>query len=845
MTAYREFLESKFRFTHQHGFDVPLEAMNPSLKPMTHDIARWMLHKGRAACFAAFGLHKTVTQLEVMRLIGARTEGPRLIVMPLGVRGEFTGQAAKYFAGDCAVATKFIRRADEIEDDRTIYLSNYESVRDGKLDPNLFAAASLDEASVLRSYGSKTYQEFLRLFDDVQYRFVATATPAPNRYKELIHYAGFLGVMDTGQALTRFFQRDSTQANNLTLYPHMEAEFFAWLHSWALFIQRPSDLGYSDDGYDLPELNVEYTELPAAVVGGKVDRDGQASLIADAAVSLKHGAEEKRASLPARVATVREKLAVHFADAGASQVVLWCHLNDEQDALEVICDDLGLSAASIHGSLSDDEVESRLLAFMDNRVQVLIGKPVMLGAGVNLQHHCHTSIYVGIDYKFNDFIQSIYRLQRYGQQFPVTAHVISTAAEREILKELQRKWSEDTELRRRMSALIREYGLGSAGIEQALGRTIDVARRVVRGARYELVNNDSVDEYARIESNRFGMLLTSIPFGNHYEYSPSYRDFGHNPDNAAFFRQMDHLTPHLLRTLQPGRVLAVHTKDRIRFGNVTGYGMPSVEPFHADTIAHYIKHGFIYFGMITVVTDVVRENNQTYRLGYTEMCKDSTKMGVGSPEYVLLFRKLPSDTSKGYADDRVSREKIDYSLARWQVDAHAFYRSSGNRLMSAEELAQYGPDVIGRYYAEHSLGTVYDYQEHVRIGEALQARNALPSTFMCLAPASHNPFVWTDVVRMRTLNGEQTQRGLTNHICPLQLDIVERLIERYTSPDDEVSDPFGGNFTVPREAVRLGRRGHAVELNPSYFDDGQRYPREIEEQMATPTLFDLLGGEAA
>jgi hypothetical protein len=192
------------------------------------------------------------------------------------------------------------------------------------------------------------------------------------------------------------------------------------------------------------------------------------------------------------------------------------------------------------------------------------------------------------------------------------------------------------------------------------------------------------------------MMLTSVPFGNHYEYSASYRDFGHNTDNDAFFRQMDHLTPELLRTLQPGRVLAVHTKDRIRFGNVTGYGMPTVEPFHADCIQHYRRHGFIYFGMITVVTDVVRENNQTYRLGWSENAKDGTKMGVGSPEYVLLFRKLPSDTSKGYADVRVAKPKEVYTRARWQLDAHAFWRSSGNRLLTADELTQYGPDVIGR-----------------------------------------------------------------------------------------------------------------------------------------------------
>ena len=143
-------------------------------------------------------------------------------------------------------------------------LTNYERVRDGDIRPDYFVATSLDEASVLRSFGSKTYQTFLDKFKNVPYKLVATATPSPNKYKELIHYAGYLEVMDTGQALTRFFQRDSTKANNLTLYPNMEDEFWLWVSSWALFITKPSDVNpeYSDDGYVLPPLDVRWHEIP-------------------------------------------------------------------------------------------------------------------------------------------------------------------------------------------------------------------------------------------------------------------------------------------------------------------------------------------------------------------------------------------------------------------------------------------------------------------------------------------------------------------------------------------------------------------------------------------------------
>ena len=308
---------------------------------------------------------------------------------------------------------------------------------------------------------------------------------------------------------------------------------------------------------------------------------------------------------------------------------------------------------------------------------------------------------------------------------------------------------------------------------------------------------------------------------------------------------MDYLTPELLRILQPGRVACIHVKDRILFGNVTGMGMPTVSPFHAEAIQHYIRHGFAYMGMITVVTDVVRENNQTYRLGWSEQCKDGTKMGVGSPEYVLLLRKLPTDRSKAYADVRVAKDKTDYSRARWQVDAHAFWRSSGNRLMAPEELAALPVDVMSRTFTAQTLAGVYDFEGHVTTGEILDAKGALPATFMSLAPGSHHPEVWHDVNRMLTLNGQQTQRGLQNHVCPFQFDIVDRLINRYSNAGDVVMDPFGGLMTVPLRAIKAGRLGYGIELNAGYWSDGVEYLRAAEREMAIPDLFATLDSDEA
>ncbi|MFS0715496.1 DNA methyltransferase [Arthrobacter sp. 1P04PC] len=834
MSDYTEFLKAKADFERNYGQPVTATAVNPILKDHQRDIVRWAVEGGRRAIFAAFGMGKSIMQLETLRLTIDHAGGRALIIAPLGVRGEFIRDGRKL-----DIDVTFIRRAEEVAGDG-IYITNYETVRDGKLDVDLFAAVSLDEAGVLRSFGSKTYQTFLSLFANVPYRFVATATPSPNRYKELIHYAGFLGVMDTGQALTRWFQRDSTQANNLTLYPHKRDEFFMWLNSWSIFLQKPSDLGYSDEGYDLPPLHIDWVEVPVDHTTAGVDRDGQARLFRGGAKDLQGVAKEKRDSLPARIGKLMEMVADHHA-SDDGQIILWCDLNDEQSAIEAALKAAGISYSSVHGSLDTDEAERRLDKWRDRETYALIGKPVMLGQGLNLQQ-ANVAIFAGVTYKFNDTIQACHRIQRFGQTRPCTVHLIHAESEGEVVTSLKDKWAQHRELTSTMTDIIKKYGLSRNSITEALTRTMGVERVEASGEGWTLANNDCVDETTNhMDENSVDMIVTSIPFSNHYEYTPDYSDFGHTDDNDHFWAQMDFLTPQLLKVLKPGRIYACHVKDRINFGNVTGAGIPTVSPFHAEALFHGVKHGFDYMGMITVVTDVVRENNQTYRLGYTEMRKDGTKMGVGSPEYILLFHKPQTDRSKGYADERVVKEKEDYSLARWQVDAHANWRSSGNRHLTPDELAGLPVEQRSKLFTEQTLTEVYDYESHVRIGEALQGRGALPATFMSLMPGSWAPDVWHDVNRMLTLNGEQKRRNVQMHVCPLQFDIVDRLIERYTNPGDKVFDPFGGLGTVPLRALMLGRQGRSSELNPGYFLDSVKYLEAEERKQDMPTLFDLEG----
>lgn len=864
---YTAFLHRKIRIANLDGFEVNDADINPALKPHNRIMVKWLVRGGRRACFAAFGLHKTVTQLEAVRLILEKAGGGKaLIICPLGVMQEFKRDAVRILGW--SEPPRFIRSFSEtnqtsipvpnkgedtgtpVNPAQSIYLTNYETIRDGKLDPRLFTACSLDEASILRGFGgSKTFREFMRLFtgdagplgdrrgtDRVQYRFVATATPSPNEYIELLAYADFLGIMDVSQAKTRFFKRDSTRADHLTIHPHKEEEFWLWVASWALFVQQPSDITGNpsdDEGYNLPPLDIRWHEIKSDHRNAGTEKNGQGRLFSNSAIGVQDSAREKRNSLQARI----DKMLELRAEDPAAHRILWHDLEAERQAIEHAIP----SVVSVYGNQPLDDREQNILDFSDGKYQELAAKPVITGSGCNFQRHCSWAIYLGIGFKFNDFIQSVHRIHRFLQAHQVRIDLIYTEAERDIRKQLERKWSQHNEMVKKMTDIIKQYGLNHAEMAATLSRKMGVERMEISGRNFLLVNNDAVQETKTMNDNTVGLILTSIPFSTQYEYSPNYADFGHTANNDEFFQQMDFLTPQLLRVLMPGRIAAIHVKDRIVPGGMTGLGFQTVYPFHKHCIDHFTKHGFAYIGMKTIVTDVVRENKQTYRLGWTEQCKDGSKMGVGMPEYLLLFRKPPSDTTNSYADTPVVKSKTDYSKARWQVDAHGFARSNGNRLLMPEELKELSHSDIFQLFKEHNLNNIYDFEEHVKIGETLNLHGRLPSSFMLLQPQSWSDEVWSDITRMLTLNSRQQAKGREQHLCPMQFDIADRVITQMSNPGDIVLDPFSGIGTVPYRSILKGRIGWGIELATKYWLDAAYYCKQAESQLQQniPTLFSL------
>ena len=815
------------------SFDASL--IHESTKPHQRDSILWALTQECALIAARFGLGKTQIQNEIARLLlAAYPDHKFLIISPLGVRHQFIDEDGPRLG----VKWQYVYDDATIEAADTPFLiTNYERVREGNITPakHPFIGVSLDEGSVMGSLGTKTVDVFRKNLEHIRYRFVATATPDPNNYKELIYFADFLGVMDSGQALTRWFKRNPAKAGDLQIHPQYETEFWLWVSTWALFLYSPADMGYDDSEYQLPELNVHWhcVAVDHTRAFGISDNYGQRKLLISAAKGVTQSAREKRATLPVRIEKTREIIESQPAD---TSWLLWHTLEDERRAIEKEI----LDVVSVYGSQDLELRENRILGFAHGEISRLATKPELTGSGCNFQRHCYSNIFVGINYRFKDFIQAIHRTYRFLQKHAVDVHIVFAESEQRVVDELQRKWRQYDDQVARMREIIRTFGLDHRLIHEELKRKIGVQRVEVSGERFTAINNDCVLEMENVASDSVGLIHTSIPFGNHYEYTVNYEDFGHNEDNDRFFEQMDFLIPHLLRVLKPGRVAAIHVKDRILYGYQTKSGIMEVDEFSDLTVRAFRKHGFLYEGRRTIVTDVVSENASTYRLGWTEMAKDSTKMGCGLPEYLLLFRKAPTSVATARADEPVSHSKDDYSRARWQIDAHSFWRSNGNIVL---------PSTVGGLVNSLlnliSAKDPYDFEAHVARMLKVETKGLLPSSWFSDAPESLSSWVWDDVMMMRSLNSTQARRRQVNHTCPLPLDVVERVIELYSNPGDIVADPFAGIFTIPYVAIKKRRIGWGCELSQSYFSDGVRYCQEIENQVSAPTLFELMEAAAA
>ena len=429
---YEDFLAGKQHIPPSCGFEVDKTAMNIHMFEWQKDITRWALRKGRAALFEECGNGKTIQQLEFADQVAKREGMPVLIVAPLTV-GAQTMREAQKFGYSAAICRT---QADVIPG---INITNYEMLQ--HFDGRSFAGVVLDESSILKNYTGKMRNQIIEMFKDTPYRLSCTATPSPNDYMELGNQVEFLGIMSRTEMLATYFIHDGSDTSKWRLKGHAEDRFWEWVSTWAVVLTCPGDLGYPNDGYILPSLN-----MTEHIV--EVKSDGEYSLFGcEIAKTLTERRDARRASLRERC----ERAAEIIAQNPDEQWVCWCDLNAESELLAEFIP----NSEEVRGSDKPDAKEDALMRFANGSLRVLITKPSIAGFGMNWQQ-CHNMIFVGLSDSYEQMYQAIRRCYRFGQKRPVNVHIVTSAAEGAVKANVERKEQQAAEMKRNMVQYTKE-----------------------------------------------------------------------------------------------------------------------------------------------------------------------------------------------------------------------------------------------------------------------------------------------------------------------------------------------------------------------------------------------------
>lgn len=460
MTGYLNFLQSKQPVVRPTGFLIEEDEVNQRLFLFQRDIVRWALNLGTAAVFAECGMGKTAMQLEWARHVALDSGKPVLILAPLAVAHQTVIEAAKF-------GVKVVFAADQTQadyHDSAVVVTNYDKLH--LFDTARFGGVVLDESSILKNLGGKTFWRLVRGFEHTPYKLCCTATPAPNDFVEFSNHSTFLGIMHFKMVLARWFTGDQKLARSAVLKAHAEADWWRWLTSWAVSLSTPADLGqqYAMDGYDLPPLNINEHRLRVSEETIRRTWDG-GMLIPDSNPTATTLYKVKRESLADRVAKAVELVENLNPDAPC---VIWCDTNYEADALKKALP----SAMEVRGTETGDRKEKKLMAFSEGRERLLITKPEIAGFGLNWQH-CADMVFVGVSFSFEKTYQALRRSYRFGQTRPVNAHMIYAESEGNVLTVLKQKQAAFGVMQAKMNAAMREHGLfrqdAAPRLQSALG----------------------------------------------------------------------------------------------------------------------------------------------------------------------------------------------------------------------------------------------------------------------------------------------------------------------------------------------------------------------------------------
>jgi len=736
---YNDFLKSKIKYHESLGFNIETKDVNSLLFDFQKEIVKKGLGKGKFAIFADTGLGKTFMQLEWSRFIYEKYVKPILIVAPLAVAQQTQKEGVKI-----NLKVNICNSQDDVING--INITNYEKLH--KFQADRFVAVVLDESSILKSYSGKIRTQIINMFLYTEYKLACTATPSPNDYMELGNHSEYLNVLSRKEMLSTFFVHDGGSTQNWKIKSHAEDEFWKWVSSWAITLQKPSDIGFDDDGYILPELKYHNIILDTEKWGN--------TLFQQTAKGLNDYRKARRSSIEIRV-----QKAAEIANEKDCCLV-WCDLNDESRSLKKLI----LGSEEVTGSDKIEKKESSLVGFSNGTIKKLVTKSSIAGFGMNWQH-CNNMIFVGLNYSYEQFYQAVRRCWRFGQKNDVNCYLILSDRETNSLNVIQSKEKKANEMREKM--------IQRSNIEIVHNVKLEDIKLIKEfGENWEIIRGDAVVVLESYDDNCIDYFIFSPPFPELYTYSSMLQDIGNCRDYNEFFENFKYVTKNLYRTLKNGRLCSIHCMDIPIFKERHGY--IGLRDFPGDLIKLMQSEGFIYHSKHVIWKNPLIEVTRTKALGlmHKQIQKDSTLCRAGTPDQLVTFRK------------------------------------PGENLIPVSHPDGFTEFIGDQNYKPKTIGIKYSH--------VTWQKYASP--------------VWMDINQSNTLQRTSARDEKDEkHICPLQLEVIERGLVLYTNKGDVVGSPFAGIGSEGHQAILSGRKFMGIELKESYFLQAVKNLRYAEKKV--------------
>lgn len=729
---YIEFLQKKQTAIESSGFDLMDSEMNEKLFQFQKYCVKRAVKAGRFAMFEDCGLGKTLQQLEWAYQVQKHINQPVLILAPLGVIGQTIQEGVKF-----GYEVKEIGLTVFDQDLKAgIYITNYDNM--DNIDSYLFGGVVLDESSILKNFNGKIRNELIASFKETKYKLCCTATPSPNDTTELCNHAEFLNVMSRNEMLAMYFVHDGGSTSDWRLKGHAKQAFWDFVSTWAVMLSKPGDIGFSNEGYELPELKVieDYIETP---------KRNNGMLFNDVAVSATGYHNELRETINERMKRVSE-----IVNSSSDSWIVWIGHDEEGDLLRKMIP----GAVEVKGGDNKQKKKDNLLGFGKGEFRVLITKLKIAQFGLNYQN-CHNQIFASLDFSFESTYQGIRRSYRFGQEYDVNIHLIVTDTMQNVRKSFEDKQSAFYEMQRAMTNAM------NRNIKSELKLMKTVSQKEYQSDFCHIMNGDCVQLIESIPDESIGFSIFSPPFAELYTYSDKLEDMGNSKDYKEFFVAFNFLVKELYRVMWSGRNVAVHCMDLPIQKGKEGY--IGLRDFSGMILKAFEESGFIYHSRVTIWKNPVTEMQRTKALGllHKQVKKDAAMSRVGIPDYLMIFRK------PGNHDHPVH---CDISVDTWQ-------------------------------------------------------KYASP--------------VWMDIDYSDTLNGVKGRdKEDEKHICPLQLQTIERAITLWSNKGDKILTPFLGIGSEVYQSIKMGRYGIGFELKESYFVEAVKNCKNAEVKTQSPKLFD-------